>query len=69
MSMHYVINGPYKYNKSVPVSPYRFHAYDGLLNLGDIGDMVFIGAQLPLLYSFIDSHHHVPGDVCSVIHT
>lgn len=24
------------------VCPHRFHAYDGLLNLGDIGDVVFI---------------------------
>lgn len=54
---------------TAPVCNYRFHAYDGLLNFGHVGDVVFIGAQLPLLYSFIDSHHHVSGDVCSVIHT
>lgn len=47
---------------------YRFHAHDGLLHLGDIGDVVLVGAQLPLLYPFIDPHHHVSGDVCSVVH-
>lgn len=47
---------------------YRFHAHDGLLHLGDVGDVVFVGAQLPLLYSLVDPHHHVSGDVCSVVH-
>lgn len=60
---------PHNYRTKVSLCPYRFHAYDGLLNLGDVGDVVFVGAQLPLLYSLIDSHHHVSGDVCSVIHT
>lgn len=46
---------------------YRFHAHDGLLHLGDVGDVVFVGAQLPQLYSLVDPHHHVPGDVSSVV--
>lgn len=56
-------------NSGAPVCNYRFHAYDGLLDFGHVGDVVFIGAQLPLLYSFIDSNHHVSGYVCAVIHT
>lgn len=48
---------------------YRLHAHDGLLHLGDVGDVVLVGAQLPQLDPLVDSHHHVSGNVGSVVHT
>lgn len=50
------------------MSPHRFHANDGLLHLGDVGDVVLVGAQLSHLYSLVDAHHHVTGDVGPVVH-
>lgn len=51
------------------MGPYRLHAHDGLLHLGDICDMVLIGFELLLLDPFIDAYHQLSGDVRTVIHT
>lgn len=48
---------------------YCLHAYDGLLHLGDICDMVLIGLELLLLYPFIDANHQLSRDVSAIIHT
>lgn len=52
----------------IPSPSHRFHAHDGLLHLGDVGDVILVGAQLPLLYPLVDAHHHVSGNVRSVVH-
>lgn len=48
---------------------HSFEAHDGLLHAAHVGDVVFVGAELPLLDPLINASDHLPGDVSSVIHT
>lgn len=48
---------------------HSFQAQDGLLHAAHIGDVVFVGPELSLLDPFINACDHLPGYVCSIIHT